>query len=216
MRALFSPDSRFMRIMSRVGDLMVLNLLFLLACVPVITIGAAASALYTVCFRCGTEREGRLIRTYFRVFREDFIRSTVLWLIVLVCGGAAGLNTYVFYLMPGALRWAFVLFAILFVLVVLTAGYIFPLVSQFGSGVGYTCKNALIFGLGYLPRSVLIAAFNVFPFGMLFLDFYQFLQMGFLWAALYFSAAAYVNSMLMKKVFAPYLSEQAEEKENLL
>lgn len=211
MRALFSPDSRLMRVMSRVGDLMVLNLLFLLTCVPVVTIGAASSSLYTVCFRFGTDREGSLIRTYFAAFREDFRRSTLLWLAALVCGAAACVNTYVLYLLPGALRWGSVLFAMLFVLALLISSYLFPLCSQFGGGVWETARNALILSLGYLPRSVLMVALNVLPFALMLFDFYRFLQLGFVWAALYFSAAAYANTFLLKKIFAPYLQETSEK-----
>ncbi len=216
MQALFSPDSKFMRIMSRVGDLLMLNLVFLTACIPVITIGAASSALYTVCFRFGTDEEGKLFRTYFRAFKEDFKRSTVLWLLVLLCAAAAGINTYIFYRMSGPLQWACVIFAILLVLILLIHAYVFPLVSQFSSGIGSTFKNALIFSLGYLPRSVLITFFNVFPLGMLLLDPYGFLQIGFLWAALYFAAAAYVNSIFLRKIFAPFLEEEQTNEEEPL
>lgn len=211
MQSLFSPDSKFMRVMGRVGDLMILNLVFLFTCIPVVTIGAASTALYTVCFRFGTGREGKSVRTYFRAFREEFKRGTLLWLMVLLCGATAALNAYVFYLMPGPLHWAFVLFAILFVLVLLIAGYVFALLSQFDNGVAATFKNALILSLGYLPRSVVIAVFNVFPFVILLLDLYGFFQMGFLWVALYFSTAAYANTILLKKIFAPYLPGESGE-----
>lgn len=211
MEALFSPDSKFMRTMSRIGDLLMLNFFFLVTCVPIVTIGAASTALYTVTFRFGTEREEGVIRSYFRAFRENFRQSTVLWLIVLLCGGTAALNTCVFYAMPGAIRCAFVLFAILFVLVLLVSGYLFPLVSQFSNDNRSTLKNALILSLGYLPRSVLVAAVNVLPFALLLLNFYWFLQLGFVWAALYFSVAAFANTFLLRPVFAPYMTELEEE-----
>lgn len=208
MQTLFSPDSKFMRAMSRIGDLLILNVLFLITCIPVVTIGAAVTALYTVVFRFGTDREQGLIRSYFRGFRDNFRQATLLWLIVLLCGVTAGLNTCIFYAMPGAAHYAFVLFAILFVLVFLISGYLFPLLSQFSNDSRSTLRNAIILSLGYLPRSVLIAGLNLLPFLMMLLDFYSFLQIGFLWAALYFSAAAYANAFLLKRVFAPYMTEE--------
>lgn len=211
MQALFSPDSRFMRIMSRVADLVLLNLCYLLTCVPLFTIGAASAALYTVCFRFGTDEEAGVIRSYFRAFRENFKRGTGVWLIVLLCGGAALVNAWVFYAMPGGLRFLSVLFAILLVLVLLVFGYAFPLLSQFADGVWPTLRNALILSLGYLPRSLLITAVNVFPFALMLADFYLFLQAAFLWTVLYFSLAAYVDTFLLKGVFAPYLTDDNEE-----
>ena len=211
MGALFSPDSKFMRVMSRVGDLMIMNLIFLVTCIPIVTIGASLTALYTVCFRFGTEKEGKMVRTYFKAFKENFKQSTLLWLVILIFGAASAFNAYFFYIMPGTIRWCFLLFSCLFVLIVLTAGYTFPLLSQFSNSMISTFKNALIFSVGYLPRSLLMAVFNLFPFALLLLDFYRFLQMGFLWIALYFATAAYVNSILLKKVFAPYMPNKEEE-----
>lgn len=213
MQSLFSPDSKIMRTMSRVGDLMVLNLLFLATCIPLVTIGAASAALYTVCFRFGTEKEGKLVRTYFRAFRGNLRQGAILWLIVLFFGAVSAANAWIFYSAQGVLHWAFLPFAVLFVLVVLLDGYIFPLLSQFSNSVGYTLKNALLLSVGYLPRSLLIAALNVFPFALLLFDLYRFLQTGFLWAMLYFAAAAYGNAALLKKVFAPYMGEQTEKED---
>lgn len=211
MQTLFSPDSKFMQAMSRIGDLLLLNVLFLFTCVPIITIGAACTAMYTVCFRFGSDRERGIIRSYFRAFRENFKQATVLWLIILLCGVTAGFNICLFNSISGSVRYAFILFAILFVMVLLIGAYTFPLLSQFDNDIRSTLKNALILSLGYLPRSVVIAALNVFPFVLMVLDFYAFLQAAFLWVALYFSTAAYLNTFLLKKVFAPYLGESEEE-----
>lgn len=207
MQALFSPDSMFMRAMSRVGDLLLLNILFLLTSVPIITIGAAGTALYTVCFRFETERETGVFRSYFRAFRDNFRQATGIWLILVLCGATAFCNAYLFYAMGGPLRYAALIFPLLFALVLLAGSYALPLLSQFDNGVLATLKNALALGLGYLPRSILITAVNIFPFAVLLLDAILFFQTAFLWAAIYFSAAAYLNTMLLKKVLQPYLTE---------
>ena len=205
MQALFSPDSKFMLAMNRICDLLVLNLLFLITCIPLFTIGAALTAMYTVCFRFGTDREQGLVKSYFVAFRDNFRQSTLLWLVFLLFGGSALCNILLFSSLTGPLRYAFVLFGILFLIVLLMAAYAFPLLSQFCNGSRATLKNALALSIGYLPRSLLITAVNIFPFFLLLWDLYLFLQAGFLWITLYFSAAAYLNSLLLKKVFAPYL-----------
>ena len=120
---------------------------------------------------------------------------------------------WVIYAMPGPARFLAVLFAILLVLAVLIYGYAFPLLSQFDDGVWHTLRNALILSLGYLPRSLLIAAVNAFPFLMLVRDPYGFLQAAFLWTALYFALAAYVNTFLLRRVLAPYLTDENTEEE---
>lgn len=213
MFSFFNPESKFMLAMSRIGDLLLLNLMFLISCVPIFTIGAASTAMYTLCFRFDTDREQGLIRSYFRAFRDNFKQATVLWLIILLCGITACINTYIFYILNGVIPFLYVLFLILFVLVLLIAGYAFPLLSQFDNDNKSTLKNALIFSLGYLPRSIIIAVVNVFPFALMLFDFYLFMHAAFLWAGLYFSAAAYINSFLLKKAFAPYLPKEDDEME---
>lgn len=208
MQALFSPDSKFMRAMSRIGDLLLLNFFFLLTCVPIVTIGAASTALYTVCFRFETDREAGVIRSYFHAFWDNWKQATVLWLILLLCGSCACFNAYLFYCMPGIIRYAFIPFLILFALVLLIGSYAFPLISQFDNSILSTMKNALALSLGYLPRSILITALNIFPFVLFLSDLYVFLQAAFIWVALYFAAAAYLNCLLLKKVFAPYLEKE--------
>lgn len=213
MMQIFSPDSKLMRFMSRMGDLILLNVCFLVCCVPVVTVGAAHAALYAVCFRFGTGREAGTVRSYFQAFRENFRQGTLVWLIIAFCGAAAALNTYVFYLMPGDIRYGFILFALLFVLVLFIFSYAFPLVSQFDNGTYSTLKNALVLSLGYLPRTVLMVTLNLLPWGLLLMDIITFFQAGLVWVGLYFAAAAYLNARLLRKVFAPYLSENENTQE---
>ena len=207
MQTLFSPDSRFMQAMSRIGDLLLLNGLFLISCVPVVTIGAAVTALYTVCFRFGTQRETGLVKSYFQAFCENFRQATALWLILLLWGGCAGVNVLLFYGMGGMVRFAALPFGILLVLALFMAGLVFPLLSQFHTGTKDALKNSLILSLGYLPRSVLVTGVNMLPLGILLTDTILFFQLGFVWVALYFSAGAWLNCLILKKVFAPYQTE---------
>ena len=70
--------------------------------------------------------------------------------------------------------------------------------------------GALIFSVAYLPRTALIVVINVFPWALLLTNLPMFLQVGFIWIAIYFAAAAYINTRLLKKVFAPYMEQEEE------
>ena len=211
MNGFFSLDSKFMQALSRIADLMILNVVYLLTCLPIVTIGAANSALYTVCFRLGTKREGHTLRDYFRAFRDNFRQGTVLWLFLLLFGAASCVNAMMFYSLSGQMHYLFVLFAFVLVIVLMLYGYTFPLQSQFQNSCKDTLKNAMILSVGYLPRTIVIVAFNVFPAVLLLVNLYVFLQAGVVWLAIYFSAAAYLNTSVLRKVFAPYLGESEEE-----
>ena len=205
MHKLFEPDSIVMRAMSRLCDLFFLNLIFLLSCIPVVTIGAAATALYTVCFRFDTEKESGIFKCYCRAFRENWKQATAVWLILLLCGGTACFNCFLFSSLSGAVRYASLLFAVLLALVLLTAAYVFPLTSQFDNSIMTTVKNAFALSVGYLPRSILVTVINILPFAILLTNLYLFFQTAFIWVTIYFAAGAYLNSRLLKTILDPYL-----------
>ncbi len=207
---LFSPDSKFMRAMSRLGDLMLLNLAFLLCCLPLVTVGAARTALYTVSFQFARDRDARPLAAFFRAFRQNLRSGILLWLILLLTAGIAVLDLrLVSVSLQGG--WPLMLpFFLLLVLAAFTGSYAFPLLSQFDNSVQQTLKNALFLSLGCLPRTLPITALNLLPFALLFYDLYLFLTLRFLWVFLYFSAAAYLNARLLEKVFAPFRGEEEQ------
>lgn len=214
MRGLFSPDSKFMTAMSRVADLAILNLLFLITSIPIVTIGASVTAMYTICFRFGTDREQGLFRSYFRAFGDNFKQATQIWLILLICGAACCFDVYLFLSLPSMLRYLAVVFCIALVLVVLVFSYAFPLLSQFENKNKNILTNALFLSLGYLPRSILLVVLNVLPWVLLVTNLITFLQLGFLWVAIYFSASAYAGTFLLKKLFAPYMREEDSDEDS--
>ena len=81
-RKLFDDDSPLGRFLGRTIDLCVLNLLWLLLCLPVVTAGAATCALHWAIIQMRQERPG-LYRGFFHAFRRDFWQATALWLMLL-------------------------------------------------------------------------------------------------------------------------------------
>ena len=84
----------------------------------------------------------------------------------------------------------------------------FPLISQFDNTTGNTLKNSLLLAVANLPRTLILAVINCFPWVLLAVNLYAFIQLSFPWLALYFAAAAYFNSSVLMKVF-DRLREQA-------
>ena len=68
----FSLDSKFSQIMGRVFDLMMLNIIFLIMCIPIVTIGANFTAMYYVTLKMIKNEETYIFRTYWKSFRENF------------------------------------------------------------------------------------------------------------------------------------------------
>lgn len=211
MRFLFDPDSQIMRFLARLADLVILNVVFLFTCLPLFTIGAAISALYSVVFAMDTAREGKVLPTYFRAFRENFRQGTAVFLVLLLFGAASCVNMSRFSEIGGAFGFCLFLLAMLvLILTVFTATFAFPLLSRFRNTTGAMLKNALLLSLSHLPRAILAGLINAFPWLVIIVNLYAFLRLGILWFALYFAAAAYYNSRLLKKVLDS-LAENAEK-----
>ncbi len=208
MFTFFDQDSWFMQLLNRFSSLVILNLLFLFTCIPVFTIGASMTALYDVVFRMDTEREGKTAATYFRSFRDNFRQSTPVFLIFLLVIAVSCANAVIFSNMSSAAGSLLSLIcAIILIYVLMVMGYVFPLFSQFENSRANTLKNALLLSIANLPRTLILTIINCFPWALIFIHLYAFMQLGVLWFAVYFAAAAYINSRVLMKVFDP-LREQ--------
>ena len=201
---MFSPDSKFMEIFGRITDLVLLNLLFLITCLPVFTIGAAITALYTMCFRLMREEYSGIVRSYFRSFKDNFKQATLIWLLLLVLIVPALYYFTLLFRLEGILRYSAFVFVLIAVVGLMTASYDFPWISQFENTMVQSLKNALILSISRLPRTAAILAINLMPLIVWFINPELFIQVSFLWVALYFAAAAYMNTGLLWHVFKPY------------
>lgn len=208
MFSFLSPDSRFMQVLNRISDLVILNVLYLLTCLPVFTIGAARAAMYTLCFQMLHNREAGVVKPYFRAFRSNFRQGTLLWLLALLAGIPALYYFAGVYAMDGAAHYLFLPFSLILALIAFTGSYVFPWISQFHNSTGQALRNALLLSISHLPRTLGIAGINLLPWMLLLVFTELFFSVSFLWLVLYFAAAAYLNALILRKVFAPYYPEE--------
>lgn len=201
-------DSKLMGFLNRLGELILLNLCFLLCSLPIVTAGAALAALYAVCTRFGTEREGATFRVFFRSFRSCLKQGTAAWLLEILLCAFSGYFALLFFLRGDSMHYAFIPFLVLLGLTLVTSGYVYPLLGQFENTLGGTLRNACILSLGYLPRSVLTAVINLAPLVLLAVSPELFMRSGIIWFFLYFSGTAYLNSRILRPVFRPYLPQE--------
>ncbi|MBQ6719726.1 MAG: YesL family protein [Oscillospiraceae bacterium] len=208
MFSMFSPDSKIMQVISRITDLVLLNILFLLTCLPVFTIGAGVTAMYTLCFRMLRQEEGNILKPYLRAFKENFKPATGVFALLALILVPDYFYFDRFFHMDGGLRYAFYLFVLIAAAAVLTAGFAFPWVSQFRNTVPQTLKNALLLSISNLPRAIAVAAINLLPIVLWIVNYDLFTKASFLWLVLYFAAAAYMNAAILYPVFKPYTQQQ--------
>lgn len=166
MANIFRIDSPFMRFMTKLFDMIALNLVFLVCCLPVVTIGASCTALHTVVLKTAAGDEPYVVKSFFEAFRKNFRQSTAVWMIMLT----AGIFLYVDSLMAaqmgtGGLVMKMIL-GIASVLCFLAALYIFPIQARYENTIRANFKNALLLAVRHFPKTVLLALTVIIPAGL--------------------------------------------------
>ena len=203
MKDLFNLESPFMQLLTRVGDLIIVNVLYLLCCVPIVTIGAATAALHKVGQAIVYDTDNGIARTFFRAFRENFRQATAMWLMMVVFAAAMGCN---YLLISGfvAGTLATVLKGALVVaigLVLVMAAYMFPLMVRYTNTMRELATNALILAVVKLPRTVGLFLLSCMPLLILALSMETFLNTMVFWLTIGFGFTAYMSANLLKPVF---------------
>lgn len=211
---LFNLDSPVMVFLSKVANLMILNVLTIICCIPIFTAGAAITALYYVTIKMARGDDPYIVRGYFKSFKENFKQATIIWLIMLVVIAIIAVDWRVTLVMMtgnGATIMKAVLFIVSFLLL-LTGLYVFPVLSRFENTVKNTFRNAFLISFMNLPKSVLIVVIHVAPVVLLLVTI-QALPFLFL---LGIPAVAYFSSLLYVKIFKRFEpEEEVQDGENL-
>ena len=202
-----SYDGPIMSFLSKVTDLLFLNVLTLIFSIPLITIGAATTAAHYTALKIHRE-EGHVWSCFWKSFKENLKQSTVMWLIVVAYCILAVVAYLVYGNVDGKLASAGqgVIMATLIFLAILYA-WLMPLQSKFVNTIGATFKNAFYMAFKYFFRTLLMVIFNALPVGLLFLTIFVLGLRGFaIWLVFGISVPIYWCALLYDKVF-----EQLEE-----
>ena len=89
---LLNEDNVVHVFLNKLGDIVIANLLFILCCIPVITIGPSLTALYHCMMRTVKGNNNGTTKTFFRAFKENFKQSLIIWLLILAAGTMLILN----------------------------------------------------------------------------------------------------------------------------
>lgn len=207
MSKLFRMDSPLMRFLTKIADLMVLNILFCVTSIPLITIGASWTALYSVTLKMVRDEESSVSRSYFRSFRQNFKQATLLWLGVLVVLALLVLDIRVLNGMaggtaPGLLRVGVEILALLGIMVL---QYLFPSLARFEASLADTLKNACMMALAHLPKTALMTAAAVGAVWITLINNTTIAVGLMVWPLIGFSLMAFGNSGILRKIFDNYV-----------
>lgn len=203
MNKLFSIEGPVWSFFSKLGSAFLLSILWTVTSIPIFTIGASNAAIYYVMLKIFDEKDVKIVREYFKAFKENFKRATIIWIplflfilvglvdiyICLVVGEAAGYG--------GA-----VVFMCIEIVLVLFSIYVFPLIGRFENTFKQTVKNGLLMPIKHFFISIwiIIVISGVIALGVVFPPITIFLP----------GVMAFAISFPMYYVFKKYTEEEID------
>ena len=195
-------DNVIVRALNKICDMVCLNVLWLICCIPIVTIGAATTALYTVMLKMVKNEEGYIFRGFFKAFKSNFKQSTIIWIILLLLGIVCWIDFRVAGVISGTagivLRSIFLLVGVVLFSVMI---YVFPLTARYENTIRATFRNAVILTVGKLPYTILMIAVTV---GAVIVSLWNTATLMFalpLWFLIGGSLIAWINSYILRRVF---------------
>jgi hypothetical protein len=194
----FDLDSPLMQVLNKVADLLWLNILTLICCIPIVTVGASLTAMNYMALKIVRNEECYITKGFFKSFKQNFRQATAIWLLfllaVLVLAGD-------FYIMKNSgIEFNIVIkvvIGIVALILTFTWMFVFPVLAKFDNTVIRTIKNAFVMSILQFPKTLLMIVMYALPIviGMLVP---QAFPICFLFGL---SAPAYVSALLYNKFF---------------
>lgn len=194
-----------MKFLGRIGDIIILNLIFVVTSLPVITIGTALSALYTVAMKLARGEDPSILKEYMKAFRRNMKPATIGWLIM----AAAGAFIFVDFRLAGVFNGTAytvmrLLLAMIFGVWVLTFLYLFPYIARFENTVFHSIKNALFLSAAHVPSTVMMLVISVGLIVATLFTSRTFVIGTIAWFFAGFAVVAYTQAFLFVRIFAKY------------
>lgn len=207
---IFDLDSPLMNVLNKMADLMWLNILTLICCIPFITAGAAFTSMHYVALKIVRNEESYITRSFFKSFKTNFRQATLIWLMILLIAAVLGGDYYI--ITKSGIQFSSVLVVLIMaaaVLVICTTLYVFPVLAKFDNTIMGTIRNAFIMSILQLPKTVVMFVMAFFPL-IIYLVSLRLIPIIFLFG---FSLPAYASAMLYNKFFQKLEDQLVSEQE---
>ncbi|MDR0885301.1 MAG: DUF624 domain-containing protein [Clostridiales Family XIII bacterium] len=206
----FNSDNKIFQGLGQVTDLVLVNFLFVVCCIPVFTIGASWTALYTVTIKMVRDEDSGIVKQFFKAFKDNFKQATIIWLLFLVVG--IGLVSY--FLMFGRITGlvGVLIKGVLFLLALIYAmvlTFVFPVLSRFENKIKATIKNSFIIAVSNLPWTILSILIMAIPITITIIR-PLYVMYGFLWVLIIFALYAFLSSIIFNRIFKKYMPPEPE------
>lgn len=205
MNSILSIDGPVYHFLSRAVELILLNILFLLCCLPIVTIGASLTAMFSITLKMVRGEEGGIISGFWLAFKKNFKQSTLVWGFLSLFGMILALNYVFLQFYTGdfstLILMSLVMFSMIFCMYLVL---IFPYIARYKCTIKQACVNVLKLGIANLYPTLLIIAITLGPTILMFYSPYVFVIKLYLDIFIGFSLITYISSFLIRNMFEKY------------
>ena len=198
--------------LDKIAKLMMLNVLVILFSLPLFTFGAAVCAMHK-CLQLMLEDEDyRIVGDFWRAFKENFKKATVIWLIYMPVFALLIYN--ILMLHSGQwleAAWLQIPLIVIGVIMFASCNWAFILQTHYENKPLATIRNGAVFGFAYLWVTILMVAAAAVPFILVYISLYTVPFVGFLGLP----GVGILQAMLYVKVFDNLDSERAKAAEEV-
>lgn len=208
----FLYEGTLANILNRLIDLILLNLLWFLCCIPIFTIGASTCALYEITLHYAFGDDPPVVRTFFGAFKKHFKKAGLLFLIAAAAGGFLLLDLWCAFQWEIGIRFLFIVIILaVFYFYLAVFSHAFPALTYFQSGIKETLVTAFVLSMRNGIFTVFIMVLNLLPGFLILLFPMYFGQILFFYFILGASVIAYLCSLHLARLFDPERAKAAME-----
>lgn len=188
---------RWLQALETMCDIMLAGLYFVLCSIPIVTIGASATAMHYA-LRQHHDDNGSLTKDFFASFKRNFRQATVIWL-MLLAAAAIVLGNY--WLLQdwenSATPIILAAMAVMSLLILVETVMVFPMLARFDNSIGGLMKNSLILAMLHPVRTAALAVITVLPVAVSVLLPELFSAVVAMWALGLCGGSAYLAQLLI-------------------
>lgn len=200
MKEQFNLNSPWVQRFAMLTNLVMLNILWLVCCIPIFTAGAATAAMYHTIFQYHSKEDDEVLRPFFRAFRANFKQATLL-LLPLLAVLALLVFDMVYLVANGKGIAALFLLIVLGFFVMGIMVHLFPLIARFNMDAKALLRTAFSLVMLHLPATLTVIVLTLLPIFLLLFQPALFLRLGVAWAGVWFAAIAYFFGRFLLKVW---------------
>lgn len=213
MNGIFNYDGKFARALQTVADVIIVSVLWIVGCLPLITIGASTTALYYTAIKA-VLKEGTVVKNFFKSYKENLKQSIVIEIILLIVTYIMYINwKIVFQMSGGGSAFKIVYFVVLIWLVPIVC-YIFPILARFALSTKLLFVNAFVLSFKNLPKTIFIVLTSMLPIVCLVVRVDYVIKILPLIVVAVPGMIAYLNATMFVKIFEPYMPKEETEDES--